>query len=102
LNNDGRVDLVVTLQNSHPEIFLNRSPAPNHWLLVKLTGTRSNPDGLGARLKAVPAGGAPLYNHATTSTGLGASSDPRVHFGLGAAQQLDSLEIWWPSGTHQV
>ena len=102
LNNDGRMDVVVTSQNSRPEIFLNRSPGANHWLLVKLVGTRSNRDGLGARLKATPAGGSPLYNHATTSTGLSASSDPRVHFGLGAAKSLDKLEIWWPSGIHQT
>jgi hypothetical protein len=69
--------------------------------LVKLVGDRSNRDGLGARLKATIAGRAPLYNHATTSTGLSASSDPRVHFGLGAAARLEKLEIWWPSGIHQ-
>jgi hypothetical protein len=102
LNNDGRMDVVVTIQNSRPEILLNRSPASNHWLLVKLIGTRSNRDGLGARLKAKPAGGLPLYNHATTSIGLSASSDPRVHFGLGAADRLQKLEIWWPSGIRQM
>jgi hypothetical protein len=102
LNNDGRIDVVVTNQNSRPEIFLNRSPGSNHWLLVKLVGNRSNRDGLGARLKATIAGGAPLYNHATTSTGLSASSDPRVHFGLGAATRLEKLEIWWPSGIYQI
>jgi len=102
LNNDGRMDVVVTSQNSRPEILLNRSSGPNHWLLVKLVGNRSNRDGLGARLKATPAGGAPLYNHATTSTGLSASSDPRVHFGLGSAMSLEKLEIWWPSGIHQT
>jgi len=101
LNNDGRIDVVVTNQNSRPEIFLNRSPGSNHWLLVKLVGNRSNRDGLGARLKATITGRAPLYNHATTSTGLSASSDPRVHFGLGAAARLENLEIWWPSGIHQ-
>ena len=101
LNNDGRMDVVVTIQNSRPEILLNRSPGSNHWLLVKLVGSRSNRDGLGARLKATIAGAAPQYNHATTSTGLGASSDPRVHFGLGTATRLDKLEIWWPSGIYQ-
>ncbi len=101
-NNDGRIDIVVTNQNSRPQIFLNRAPGGNHWLLVKLIGNRSNRDGLGARLKATPASGPTLYNHATTSTGLSASSDPRVHFGLGAAERLDKLEIWWPSGIRQT
>ncbi len=102
LNNDGRMDVVVTIKDGRPEILLNRSAEKNHWLLVKLAGTRSNRDGLGARLKATLPGGSALYNHATTSTGLGASSDPRVHFGLGAAQRVEKLEIWWPSGTRQI
>jgi hypothetical protein len=102
LNNDGRIDIVVTNQNSRPDIFLNRSPGRSHWLLVRLVGNRSSRDGLGARLRATPAIGSPLYNHATTSTGLSASSDPRVHFGLGAAERLEKLEIWWPSGIHQT
>jgi hypothetical protein len=101
-NNDGRIDVVVTNQNSPPDLFMNRSKSSNHWLLVRLVGTRSNRDGLGARLKATPAGGASIYNHATTSTGLSASSDPRVHFGLGAAERVEKLEIWWPSGAHQT
>jgi hypothetical protein len=102
LNNDGRIDVVVTIKDGRPEILLNRSADKNHWLLVKLAGARSNRDGLGARLKATLAGGPALYNHATTSTGLSASSDPRVHFGLGAAQRVEKLEIWWPSGIRQT
>jgi hypothetical protein len=101
LNNDGRIDVVVTVKDGRPEILMNRS-AEKHWLLVKLVGTRSNRDGLGARLKATLAGGAALYNHATTSSGLSASSDPRVHFGLGTAQRVEKLEIWWPSGIWQT
>jgi len=102
LNNDGRIDAVVTVKDGPPEILLNRSPEKNHWLLVKLIGTRSNRDGIGARLKAKVAGGRVLYNHVTTSTGLSASSDPRVHFGMGAAERVDKLEILWPSGIRQV
>ncbi len=102
LNNDGRIDAVVTVKDGPPEILMNRSPWKNHWLLVKLIGTRSNRDGLGTRIKATLAGGRALYNHATTSTGLSASSDPRVHFGLGTAERVEKLEIWWPSGTRQA
>ena len=102
LNNDGLIDAVVTVKDGPPEILLNRSPGRNHWLLVKLIGARSNRDGLGARLKVTLPDGRALYNHATTSTGLSASSDPRVHFGLGAASRIQKLEVWWPSGTRQV
>jgi len=102
LNNDGRIDALVVTQNESPEIWMNASPAPNHWLMLKLTGTRSNRDGLGARIKVTPAGGKPQYNAATTSVGYSTSSDRRVHFGLGAATSVESVEIQWPSGTKQV
>jgi enediyne biosynthesis protein E4 len=101
LNNDGRVDIVVTSQQAKPEIYLNRSGNSNHWLLVELAGTRSNRDGLGARLE-LTAGGATQYNQATTSVGYGTASDRRVHFGLGAATLIDKLEIIWPSGARQT
>jgi hypothetical protein len=102
MNNDGRMDMVVTNQHALAEIWINRTVNSNHWLLVKLVGTRSNRDGLGARLKVTLADDNALYNHATTSTGYGASSDPRVHFGLGRFDHAKKLEIWWPSGIHQT
>jgi len=102
LNNDGKMDIVVTNQNSKPEILMNRSQNANHWLIVKLVGTKSNRDGLGARIKVWPSTGPAQYNHATTSVGYGGSSDRRVHFGLGAAASAESIEIQWPSGTRQV
>ncbi|HEY2467194.1 MAG TPA: CRTAC1 family protein [Terracidiphilus sp.] len=102
LNNDGRMDVVVTIQHTFPEIWINRTSNSHHWLLIKLVGIRSNRDGLGARLKVTLADNNALYNHATTSTGYGASSDPRVHFGLGRFDHADKLEIWWPSGVHQT
>ncbi len=101
LNNDGKIDVVVTSQNVKPEIFLNRSANRNHWLLVELTGTKSNRDGLGARIRATT-GSLTQTNHATTSVGYSTASDRRVHFGLGAAAVVDKLEILWPSGIHQT
>jgi len=102
LNNDGKVDLVVVTQHAPPEIFLNRSPQPNHWLMLKLVGRRSNRQGLGAKIKLTPEGGTSVYNHATTSTGFSASSDDRVHFGLGASPSATRIDIDWPSGIKQV
>ncbi len=101
LNNDGLVDIVVTAQHVAPEIYLNRTAKPGHWLLVELTGTKSNRDGLGARLE-LTAGGMTQYNQATTSVGYSTSSDRRVHFGLGAAATIDKLDVIWPSGTRQT
>jgi hypothetical protein len=102
LNNDGKIDAVVTALNASPEIFVNRSPEPNHWLLIRLVGTKSNRDGLGANIKITTAGGALQYNHATTSTGMSGSSDRRIHFGLGTATRIDKLEVAWPSGIRQT
>jgi hypothetical protein len=84
---------------------MNRSGEAGHWLDVALEGTASNRDGIGARIKVVSrgAGGvATQYNHMTTSAGYASSSHGPVHFGLGGAEQADSVEIRWPSGTVQV
>ena len=101
LNNDGRIDVVTNCLNAPPEIFLNRTTHAGHWLLINLVGTKSNRDGLGARLKLTTTQGV-QYNHATTSVGYGSSSDKRVHFGLGPCREADRLEITWPSGITQT
>ncbi len=102
LNNDGRLDLVVTSLNGPTQVFLNKSANPNHWVLLRLVGTRSNRDGLGAKVKIVVANGAEQHNHAFTTAGYSSSSDRRVHFGLGQAASIPTLEIRWPSGRVQV
>jgi enediyne biosynthesis protein E4 len=102
LNNDGKIDAVVVVQNARPEIWLNRSENANHWLILNLVGSKSNRDGLGARIKITPNSGGPQWNHATTATGFSSASDKRVHFGLGAATRVDKLEIAWPSGIRQT
>jgi len=99
LDNDGRVDAVVTNIGEQPEILMNRS-AGGHWLLIRLVGAKSNRDGLGARVR-ITAGGRTQYNQATTSVGYASSSDRRVHFGLGSAISADELEIVWPGGKTQ-
>jgi hypothetical protein len=101
LDNDGRVDVVVTALEAPVEIWHNVSPAPNHWLLVETMGTKSNRDGQGAKLEVVTASGT-QYNHVNTAVGYGGSSDPRAHFGLGADTLVRRLKITWPSGTVQT
>lgn len=102
LDNDGRMDAIGVVQNARAEVFVNRSPAAGHWLLLKLVGTKSNHDGIGAKVKVTLKDGRTLWNHATTSTGFSTSSDPRVHFGLGSADAAERVEITWPSGVRQV
>jgi len=106
LNNDGRIDAVVTVLNGPPEIWMNRSGTANgsnrnHWIILKLVGVKSNRDGLGTKVKVVTALGT-QYNQATTAMGYNSSSDKRVHFGLGSATVIDSIELKWPSGIKQV
>jgi len=101
LNNDGKIDVVVTVLNGPPEIWMNRSETPNHWLMLKLVGVKSNRDGLGTKVK-ITTSQASQYNAATTTVGYDSASDKRVHFGLGPAAVVDSIELTWPSGIQQV
>lgn len=100
-NHDGRLDLVVTALSAPAEIWMNDSPGDNHWIEFALQGTKSNRDGIGARIK-VTAGGKTQYNHMTTASGYASSSAGPVHFGLGAAKLADEVEILWPSGKKQL
>ena len=100
LNGDGRLDVVVTAISAPAEIWINRSPGNNHWLEFKLQGTKSNRDGIGARIKLVTKSGT-QYNHMTTSAGYASSSAGPVHFGMGANRSADLAEIRWPSGIVQ-
>ncbi len=102
LDNDGRMDLAVSVLNGPARIFHNTSQNSNHWLLLRLQGTRSNRMAIGARIHLTTSTGAQLYNHLSTATGYACSSDPRVHFGLGPAPSAREITIDWPSGIHQT
>jgi len=102
LDNDGRMDLVVNVLNGRARVFHNTTKNGNHWLLLKLEGRKSNRLGIGAQIRVTSASGAVLYNHVSTSTGYASSSDPRVHFGLGASRLAKEIQISWPSGIKQI
>ena len=97
IDNDGRMDIIVTSLEGPIELWRNVSPAPSHWLLVQLVGTKSNRGAIGAKLEVVTASGK-QYNTATAGVGYGSSSDPRVHFGLGKDALVKRLTVTWPSG----
>ncbi len=101
LNHDGKLDVIVSAISADAEIWMNDSPGGNHWLEIALQGTKSNRDGIGARIKVVSKRGA-QYNHATTSVGYASSSAGPVHFGLGPDSVADFVEIRWPSGAVQT
>ena len=101
-DNDGRIDVVVTSIHSYAKLLRNVSLDPGHWLALRLVGTRSNRDGLGARVRLTLPSGAVEYNHATTAVGYASSSEPLVRFGLGPYEQAKEIQIRWPSGRVQV
>ena len=100
LNGDGRPDVVVAAIGAPAEIWMNQSAGANHWLDLKLIGTKSNRDAIGARVKVV-AGNRTQYNHVTTSCGYASSTAGPLHFGLGVDASIDLVEIRWPSGQVQ-
>lgn len=101
LDGDGKIDVVVSAIGKGAEIWMNRSPNSGHWLDIALHGTKSNRDGIGARIKLVTKTGV-QYNHMTTSVGYASSSDGPVHFGLGSDRRAEEVEIHWPSGIVQT
>jgi hypothetical protein len=96
------MDIVVTSLNEKPRILFNSADNGNHWLLLRLTGSKSNRGAIGAKVKVTTKSGRTLFNHVTVSVGFLSSSDPRVHFGLGQETQIASIEIQWPSGVVQL
>src|SRR5712692_10454518 len=102
LDNDGRVDVVVSVIGETPELLYNVTAGGGRWLELELEGTKSNRDGIGATVKLTAESGRVQYNHATTAVGYASASDKRVHFGLGADRTAREIEIHWPSGIKQV
>jgi hypothetical protein len=100
LNNDGRVDAVITTNDGAAHVMRNDTNNGNHWIVLKLTGHKSNRDAIGAVVKIVTSQGAQWGTVSTASSYLSAS-DKRLHFGLGKANKIETIEIRWPSGIVQ-
>jgi hypothetical protein len=101
IDNDGRIDAVVTSLNGPAWVLHNETPTHNHWITLKLVGVKSNRDGIGAQVRiSTPA--AEQYATVTTASSYQSSSDKRVHFGLGSATSVTRAEIRWPSGIVQI
>jgi enediyne biosynthesis protein E4 len=102
LNNDGRIDAIVSAIGSPAEILLNTSLAERHWILIQTEGTKSNRDGIGTVIKLTGQSGLVQFNQVTTAVGYASSSDKRVHFGLGSDTMIREIELRWPSGKIQT
>ena len=97
-DNDGDLDILVNNNGEEPQLLRNDGGNENHWLAIFLVGTKSNRDGVGARVK-VTAGDLTLYGERKGGMSYQAAQDPRLHFGLGRRSETDAIEVKWPSGT---
>jgi enediyne biosynthesis protein E4 len=101
IDNDGDVDLLITNNGGAAQLLLNEGGNRNNALLVRTVGTKSNRDGIGARLR-LSVGSRTFVDQVTSGSSYLGQHDFRVHFGLGAATKADRLEIAWPSGRVDV
>ncbi len=101
LDNDGRLDAVVTTNDGSVHVLHNETVTRNHWILLKLVGHKSNRDGIGAEVTLVRGSG-PQYATVSTASSYLSASDKRVHFGLGQENVAQRIEIRWPSGIRQT
>ena len=101
LDNDGRLDAVVTTNDGPVHILHNETSTRNHWILLKLIGHTSNRDAIGAEVTLVTSSGS-QYATVSTSASYLSASDKRVHFGVGQDRTIQKIEIHWPSGIRQT
>ena len=95
--NDGRLSAVISNMNARPSLLVNKVRSPNHWIGLRLEGTKSNRDGIGARV-TVKVGPRVLIDEVRSGSSYDSNNDMRIHFGLGAAAKMDSIQVRWPSG----
>ena len=101
LDNDGDVDVVVSNAGQYAYVLRNDGGNRNQWLGIATIGTKSNRDGIGARVKVVSASGLTQYFTVNTAVGYLSASDKRLIVGLGSDATAKLVEIRWPSGTIQ-
>jgi hypothetical protein len=95
--NDGRLSIVISNMNETPSLLVNNVSSGNHWVTLRTNGTRSNRDGIGAKI-TVRANSRVMVSEVRSGSSYISQNDLRVHFGLGAANRIDSVEVRWPSG----
>jgi hypothetical protein len=100
-DNDGRLDLFVTNAGAPPYLYHNVLAGGAHWAELVLAGRRSNRDAVGAQVR-LTAGGRTYLRFVDGGNGFASQSTKRLHFGLGAANAIDKVEVLWPSGARQT
>ena len=95
--NDGRISAVISNLNAPVSLLVNQERSSNHWIAFKTVGTKSNRDGIGAKIR-VKAGERILVDEVRSGSSYVSNNDMRVHFGLGAVSKPEWVEVRWPSG----
>ena len=95
-DNDGDLDIMIMNQNEPPSLLRNDAPPQNHWIKVRLQGTKSNRSAIGSRV-LVRYGSKVQAQEVMSQSSYVSSNDPRLHFGLGAVESVD-IEVRWPLG----
>jgi len=95
--NDGHQSAVISNMNASPSLLVNQVRSANHWVAFRTVGTKSNRDGIGARI-TMKAGSRNFVDEVRSGSSYISNNDMRVHFGLGAATKIDWVQIRWPSG----
>jgi enediyne biosynthesis protein E4 len=95
--NDGRLSVVINNMNAEPSLLVNSVRSANHWIAFKTLGTRSNRDGIGAKIIVIT-GKRQMIAEVRSGSSYVSQSDIRVHVGLGSTTKVDSVEVRWPSG----
>jgi len=101
LDNDGLMDIAINCNDGHAIILHNRGGNGNHWLMLNLTGTSSNRDAIGSKIRLVTDSGQQQTRFVSTAGSYISASDKRAHFGMGPSKKLKLIEITWPSGIVQ-
>jgi enediyne biosynthesis protein E4 len=100
--NDGRVSAVVNNMNDEPMLLVNEATQnQNHWLGVITKGTKSNRDGIGAKVTLLVDGHTYVQEVRSGSSYI-SSNDLRLHFGLGVSAEVNRIEVRWPNGNSEV
>ena len=102
LDNDGDIDVVMSDYKAPAHFLRNEGGNQNHWIELDLRGTKSNRDGIGARVQLTSGSGKIQYRTVTTAGSYTSANDRRVVFGLGEENAIQQISIRWPSGTQQV
>jgi hypothetical protein len=100
IDNDGAVEVLINNQGERPSLLKQSGKPSGNWILVRLEGTKSNRSAIGARVR-ITAGGFMQTDEVRSGGGFISQSDLRLHFGLGEAQRIERLEVFWPSGLRE-